>query len=219
MMYSSRTRASAGRHLSEHLRVARRWTHRVGGRDVDRDPLVGLSVRRQPCARSSVDRDLALAASRQDRQLELLCPAPNTSSVAVGANCQTLRAFFSESGSGAWSGASRRGLRAAGVHAKCHAQRGRIDVEPGNGAGRRDRSAHARRGLGQPATARCPRVQPRRCQPGRCRARSGGVTVRSGSPYVGLTEPAVSAASRTTVIRCPVRIVPFRMRPTAIRPT
>ena len=41
------------------------------------------------------------------------------------------------------------------------------------------------------------------------------VTVRPGS-----TEPAVSSASsRTTLIRWPVRIVPFQIRPTAIRPT
>ena len=41
------------------------------------------------------------------------------------------------------------------------------------------------------------------------------VTVRPGS-----TVPAVSSASsRTTVIRCPTRIRPFQMRPTAILPT
>jgi hypothetical protein len=41
------------------------------------------------------------------------------------------------------------------------------------------------------------------------------VTVRPGSIV-----PAVSSASsRTTLIRWPMRIVPFQMRPTAIRPT
>ena len=41
------------------------------------------------------------------------------------------------------------------------------------------------------------------------------VTVRPGS-----TAPVVSSASsRTTTIRWPVRMVPFQMRPTAIRPT
>jgi hypothetical protein len=41
------------------------------------------------------------------------------------------------------------------------------------------------------------------------------VTVRPGS-----TSPAVSSASsRTTLIRWPTLIVPFQIRPTAIRPT
>ena len=41
------------------------------------------------------------------------------------------------------------------------------------------------------------------------------VTVRPGS-----TAPAVSSgSSRTTTIRWPTWIVPFRIRPTAIRPT
>ena len=41
------------------------------------------------------------------------------------------------------------------------------------------------------------------------------VTVRPGSTV----PPVSSASSRTTVIRWPVRIVPFQIRPTAIRPT